>query len=158
MSLPEIGHMAPHFSLQNQRDETVTLKDFRGNKNVVVYFYPRANTPGCKAQACGIRDSKREFEDLNTIVLGLSPDNVKKLQDFEEKQLLNFDLLADHGHKIAAKYGVWQLKKFMGRENMGIVRSTFIIGKDGRLKHIMQKVKTKSHHQDVLQFIRENLL
>ena len=157
MSLPEIGHMAPNFTLFNQREESITLKDYRGEKNVVVYFYPRANTPGCTVQACGIRDYKKEFEKLDTVVFGISPDTVKKLQNFEDKQDLNFDLLADEGHKIADKYGIWQLKKFMGKENMGVVRSTFIIGKDGRLKHILPKFTTKTHHEVVLQYLVDTL-
>lgn len=157
MALPFIGNMAPAFSLPNQRNEMVTLKSFRGNKNVVLYFYPRANTPGCTMQACGIRDFKNQYDKLDTVVLGVSPDTVKKLQGFEEKQNLNFDLLADDGHKIAEKYGVWGLKKFMGKESMGIIRTTFIIGKDGRLKAILDKFKTKTHHEDVLEWLQENL-
>ncbi len=157
MSHPKIGNLAPAFSLLNQREEKVSLKDFRDKKNVVLYFYPRANTPGCTIQAGGIRDSEKVFAKLNTVVLGVSPDTVKKLQNFESKQGLNFDLLADEEHKLAEKYGVWQLKKFMGRENMGVVRTTFIIGKDGRLKYVMDKVKTKTHHEDVLEYVKENL-
>lgn len=157
MALPKVGNLAPAFSLLNQQGEKVSLKDFKGNKNVVVYFYPKAMTPGCTTQACGIRDSQKEFSKLDTVVLGMSPDPVERLQRFIDKQSLNFDLLSDEDHKIADKYGVWGLKKFMGREFMGILRMTFIIGKDGRLKHIMEKVKTKSHHDDVLAYIRENM-
>jgi len=157
MPLPIIGNIAPAFSLMNQREEKVSLKDFRGEKNIVLYFYPRANTPGCTTQACGIRDHKKEFSKLGTVVLGISPDTVKKLQNFETKQDLNFDLLADEGHVIAEKYGVWGLKKFMGKESMGIIRTTFIIGKDGRLKNIMNKFKTKTHHEDVLEYLKENI-
>lgn len=155
MTMPIIGYMAPAFALINQRGEKVSLKDFKGKKNVVIYFYPRANTPGCTVQACGIRDYKKEFEKLNTVVLAISPDNVKKLQSFEEKQSLNFDLLADEDHAIAEKYGVWGLKKFMGRESMGILRTTFVVGQDGKLKSIMGKVNTKTHHDDVIKLIRE---
>lgn len=157
MALPKIGNMAPAFSLQDQAGNAVSLKDFKGKKNVVVYFYPKASTPGCTVQACGIRDYKKEFAKAGTVVLGLSPDPVKKLDTFTRKQELNFPLLADEGHKVADKYGVWGLKKFMGKEYMGINRMTFIIGKDGRLKHIMEKVKTKSHHEDVLAFIKAEL-
>jgi len=157
MNFPKIGNLAPAFTLLNQQEKKVSLKDFRDSKNVVLYFYPKASTPGCTVQACGIRDTKDEFEALDTVVLGLSPDPAAKLQNFIEKQGLNFDLLSDEDHAIADKYGVWGLKKFMGREFMGIHRITFIVGKDGRLKHVFEKVKTKSHHTDTLQWIKENL-
>jgi peroxiredoxin Q/BCP len=157
MALPIVGNMAPAFTLQDQNGEKVSLKQFRDKKNVVVYFYPRAMTPGCTVQACGIRDSQASLDALDTVVLGISPDPVKKLAKFVEKEGLNFTLLSDEGHAIAEKYGVWGLKKFMGRESMGILRTSFIVGKDGRLKHIMDKVKTKSHHDDVTAYIRENL-
>lgn len=158
MAFPKLGNMAPAFSLQNQRGEKVSLKDYKGKKNVVVYFYPKASTPGCTVQACGIRDSKKAFDQLDTVVLGLSPDPIRRLQNFEDKQSLNFDLLSDEGHVIADKYGAWGPKKFMGREFDGILRSTFIVGKDGRLKHIMDKVKTKTHDDDVLVWIKDNLV
>ncbi len=157
MALPKIGNLAPAFSLQDQDGKTVSLKDFRDKKNVVVYFYPKALTPGCTTQACAIRDYKSEFAKAKTVVLGLSPDPVKKLSSFTDKHELNFTLLSDEDHKVADKYGVWGLKKFMGREYMGINRMSFIIGKDGRLKHIMEKVKTKTHHDDVLAIIKAGL-
>lgn len=157
MAFPKIGNMAPVFSLQNQHGETVSLKDFKGNKNIVLYFYPRASTPGCTVQACGMRDYKKELAKLDTVTLAVSPDSVRKLKNFADKQDLDFDLLSDEDHQIAEKYGVWGLKKFMGRESMGILRTTFIIGKDGRLKHIMDKVKTKTHHDDVLELLKEKL-
>lgn len=157
MEFPKIGNMAPAFSLKNQNGETISLKDFKGKKNVVLYFYPKASTPGCTVQACGIRDTRKEFDKLDTVVLGVSPDPVNKIKRFEEKQELNFDLLSDEGHTIADKYGVWGPKKFMGKEFDGIHRITFIIGQDGRLKHVMEKVKTKSHHDDVLAYVKENL-
>ncbi len=150
MALPKVGNLAPAFTLKNHKGEKVSLKDFKGKKNVVVYFYPKALTPGCTTQACGIRDSEAELAKLDTVVFGLSPDPEAKLQKFIDKHELNFDLLADEDHKIAEKYGVWDLKKFMGREYMGIVRTTFIVGKDGRLKQIMNRFKTKSHHDDLL--------
>lgn len=157
MSLPKVGNNAPAFTLVNQDGEKVSLKDFKGKKNVVLYFYPKANTPGCTTQACGIRDYKKEFAKVKTEVLGVSPDAPDKLVKFIDKQGLNFTLLSDPEHKIADKYGSWGPKKFMGREYDGILRQTFIIGKDGKLKHIMAKVKTKTHHDDVLAFIKENL-
>lgn len=154
MAFPKVGNMAPAFTLVNQNGDKVSLKDFKGKKNVVLYFYPKAMTPGCITQACGIRDAKKEFAKLDTVVLGVSPDPVKKLQSFMEKKELNFDLLSDEDKTIAEKYGVWGLKKFMGREFMGILRTTFIIGKDGRLKHVMDKVKTKTHHDDVIEVLK----
>lgn len=157
MAFPKVGNLAPVFTLNNQAGEKVALKDFRGKKNVVLYFYPKALTPGCTTQACGIRDSADEFAQRDTVVLGLSPDPESKLQKFIDKHELNFDLLADEDHKVADKYGCWGLKKFMGREYMGLLRTTFIIDKSGRLQHIIDKVKTKTHHEDVLNWIDEHL-
>ena len=153
MALPTVGRVAPAFTLENQKGKKVSLKDFRGEKNVVLYFYPKALTPGCTVQACGLRDNKRKLSSRQTVVLGVSPDPVKQLVKFREKENLNFDLLSDEGHKIAEKYGVWGLKKFMGREYMGVKRITFIIGKDGKLKHVMEKVNTRTHHDDVLNLL-----
>ncbi len=155
MAFPKIGNLAPAFTLLNQDGEKVSLKQFRGESNVVLYFYPKAMTPGCTVQACGIRDSKNAFKKANTVVLGVSPDPFARLGRFIEKQDLNFTLLSDEDHAVTEKYGCWDLKKFMGREFMGVLRTTFIIGKDGRLKHVMNKVKTKSHHDDVLELISE---
>ncbi len=155
MAFPKIGNMAPAFTLQDQDGNAVSLKDFRGKSNVLLYFYPKAMTPGCTVQACGIRDSKAALKKANSVVLGVSPDPVARLGRFIEKQDLNFTLLADEDHAITGKYGCWGLKKFMGREFMGVLRTSFIIGKDGRLKHVMDKVKTKSHHADVLALLAE---
>ena len=141
MAFPKIGNMAPAFTLQDQDGSKVSLKQFRGEQNVVLYFYPKAMTPGCTVQACGIRDSKKQLAALDTVVLGVSPDPVARLGRFIDKQDLNFTLLSDEDHAITEKYGAWGLKKFMGREFMGVLRTTFIIGKDGRLKHVMDKVK-----------------
>lgn len=155
MALPKIGNLAPAFTLLNQDGEKVSLKQFRNQQNVVLYFYPKAMTPGCTNQACGLRDSLKAYTKLDTVVLGLSPDPISRLRKFGEKYSLNFDLLADDHHSVADKYGVWGLKKFMGREFMGLIRTTFIVGKDGRLKQIMEKVKTKTHHDDVIACMRE---
>lgn len=155
MTFPKVGNLAPAFSLTDQDGQTVSLKDFRERCNVVLYFYPKAMTPGCTVQACGLRDSQSELIALETVVLGVSPDAVSRLGKFIEKQELNFTLLSDEDHAVAEKYGAWGLKKFMGREFMGILRTTFVIGKDGRLKHVMNTVKTKSHHDDVIAIIRE---
>jgi thioredoxin-dependent peroxiredoxin len=157
MQKPEISKMAPLFTLQDQNGKTIALKDFRGEKTVVVYFYPKAMTPGCTVQACGLRDSQADYAAANIVVLGLSPDPVARLEKFAQKEALNFSLLSDPDHAVAEQYGVWGLKKFMGREYDGIHRTTFVIGKDGKLKHIFDKVKTKSHDQDVLNWIKANL-
>ena len=158
MAFPKIGNMAPALTLLNQDGEKVVLKDFRGEKNVVLYFYPKASTPGCTTQACGIRDYAKEFAAVDTVVLAVSPDPVAKIKRFVDKYDLNFPLLSDEDKKITEKYGAWGLKKFMGREYMGVLRTTFIIGKDGRLKEVMAKVKTKTHHDDALAYIKKHLV
>lgn len=157
MVMPKLGRIAPAFTMLNQKGEKVSLKDYIGKKNVVLYFYPKAMTPGCTVQACAIRDAKRKFTTKDTIVLGVSPDSPERLQRFIDRDKLNFDLLSDPEHKFAEKYGIWGLKKFMGKEYMGIIRSTFIIGKDGKIKHIMDKVRTKTHHEEVLAVLKEGL-
>ena len=149
LDFPELGQPAPDFTTLNQREEEVSLSGLKGKK-VVLYFYPKAMTPGCTVQACGLRDTQKELEDRNVVVLGLSPDAPKRLQKFIDRDELNFDLLSDEDHSIAEKYGVWAMKKFMGREFMGVHRITFIIDEDGKLVHIMEKVKTKTHHDDLI--------
>ena len=150
MAAIKVGNLAPVFTLLDQNGEKVSLKDFRGQKNVLLYFYPKAMTPGCTVQACGLRDSQKALTKLDTVVLGLSPDPVVRLAKFAERDALNFTLLSDEDHSVAEKYGVWGLKKFMGREFMGIIRTSFVIDRNGRLVHIMDKVKTKSHHDDAI--------
>lgn len=157
MTFPKIGNIAPNFSLLNQANEVIQLKDFKGKTNVVVYFYPKASTPGCTVQACGIRDYAAEFKQLNTRVLAISPDAPAKLLKFDTKYDLGFDLLSDEDHAIAETYGVWGLKKFMGREFMGIIRTSFIIDQSGRLVKILEKVNTKTHNDDVIDYIKANL-
>jgi peroxiredoxin Q/BCP len=157
MTLPKIGNLAPAFTLEDQNGDKISLKDFRGEKNVVVYFYPKAMTPGCTTQACAIRDYKKDFAKLDTVVLAISPDASSRLLRFEDRDKLNFTLLSDEDHKIADKYGSWGPKKFMGKEYDGILRQTFIVGKDGKLKEILNKFKTKTHHEDVLSYLKENL-
>jgi thioredoxin-dependent peroxiredoxin len=154
MTFPKIGNLAPAFSLKNQDGKTVSLKDFKGSKTVVLYFYPAAMTPGCTTQACGLRDASSELAALDAVVLGVSPDPERKLAKFIERDKLDFDLLSDPEHAVADKYGAWGPKKFMGRSFDGILRTTFVIGKDGKLLHVMDKVKTKSHHDDVLALLR----
>ncbi len=144
-----VGGLAPDFTLEDQNGKKVSLKDFRG-QNVVVYFYPRAMTPGCTVQACSLRDSKSKLHSAKIVVLGISADPVKKLKQFEEKDKLNFTLLSDPDHKVCEAYGTWGLKKFMGREFMGILRQSFLINAEGKIIHIMDKVDTKTHHDEVL--------
>lgn len=151
----EAGQKAPEFTLQDQNDESVSLTDFKGKK-VLVYFYPRASTPGCTVQACALRDTKSELDELNVVILGISPDTPKKLTNFTNKQELNFTLLADEDHAVCEAYGVWQLKKFMGRENMGVVRTSFLVDENGNIEHVFNKFKTKDHHEVVLSYLKSN--
>ena len=154
MTALKIGSAAPAFSAWDQNGNKVSLKDFKGKNHIVLYFYPKAMTPGCTVQACGLRDSKKELAELGAVALGLSPDPVSRLKKFENKEDLNFRLLSDEGHEIADKYGIWGLKKFMGREFMGIIRTTFVIDNKGKLIHIMDKVRTKTHHDDVIKILK----
>lgn len=154
MSIPKVGAKAPAFTLLDQEGKSVSLTDFVGKK-VILYFYPKAMTPGCTVQACGLRDSKAALKKLNTVSLGISPDTPARLKKFEDKESLNFTLLADEDHAVAEKYGVWALKKFMGRESMGILRTTFIVDEQGNIAHVMNKVNTKTHHEDVLALLAE---
>lgn len=154
MTFPKVGNLAPNFSLKNQSNEVIQLKDFKGKSNLLVYFYPKAATPGCTVQACGIRDYQEELKRLNTRVLAISPDSTAKLQKFDTKYDLHFDLLSDEDHAVAEMYGVWGLKKFMGREFMGIIRTSFIIDQNGRLVKIFEKVNTKTHSDDVINYIK----
>lgn len=154
MTALKIGSAAPAFSAQDQNGNKVSLKDFKGKNHIVLYFYPKAMTPGCTVQACGLRDSKKELAELGAVALGLSPDPASRLKKFENKEDLNFRLLSDEDHEIADKYGIWGLKKFMGREFMGIIRTTFVIDNKGKLIHIMDKVRTKTHHDDVIKILK----
>ncbi len=156
MALPKIGNKAPAFSLKDQNGDKRSLKDYLGSI-VVLYFYPKAMTPGCTVQACGIRDSEKALKKMGVEVLGVSIDPYPRLAKFAEREKLKFTLMSDEEHKVADKYGVWGLKKFMGREFMGLKRTSFIIDKDGHLRHIMEKVNTKKHHDDVMDWIKENL-
>ncbi|MAJ79726.1 MAG: thioredoxin-dependent thiol peroxidase [Porticoccaceae bacterium] len=154
--LPSIGSIAPNFSLLNQNSELISLDSFRGKNSVLLYFYPRAMTPGCTTQACGIRDSIDQFDQVGAKVLAVSPDTPEKLKKFVEKEALNFTLLSDVDHAVADSFGAWGLKKFMGKEYMGILRYTYIIDINGKITHIIKNVKTKTHHQDSLQLISDD--
>ena len=150
MAFPKVGNMAPKFSLSDHKGNTVSLADFKGKSAVVVYFYPKAMTPGCTMQAQGLRDSARALKGLNTLVLGISPDPVNKLAQFVERDELNFQLLSDEDHATADKYGAWGPKKFMGREFDGILRISYVIDEAGKVAQVFGKVKTKTHGEDVL--------
>lgn len=151
-----VGQAAPEFTLQANNNQTISLSQYHG-KNVVLYFYPKDMTPGCTTEACDFRDYHPKFAELNTVVLGISPDEVKSHDKFIAKHDLPFPLLADPDHQVAEAYGVWVLKKMYGREYMGIERSTFVIDSEGKIAKEYRKVKVKGHVQEVLQFISEEL-
>jgi len=145
----EEGKPAPDFELKSDSGDTVKLSDLRG-KPVVLYFYPKDDTPGCTTQACGIRDAYGEFERAGAVVFGVSPDDESSHVKFRNKYELPFRLLADTDHAVAEKYGVWGEKKYMGKAYMGVNRSTFVIAPDGNVKKVMHDVKPATHADDVL--------
>lgn len=145
----EQGEQAPDFELPDQNGETVRLSALRG-RPVVLYFYPKAGTPGCTTQACGIRDHQRQYEIADAAVLGVSPDPVSAVKKFADKHDLGFTLLADADHAVAEEYGVWVKKSMYGREYMGNERTTFVISPDGAIKEILRKVKPAQHDELVL--------
>ncbi|OIJ17251.1 peroxiredoxin [Anaerobacillus alkalilacustris] len=152
----EIGQVAPDFTCEATNGETVKLSDFRG-KNVVLYFYPKDMTPGCTTQACDFRDYHKNFDEVNAVILGVSPDPLDRHHKFIEKHGLPFSLLSDENHEIAEAYGVWKLKKNFGKEYMGIERSTFVIDKEGVLVKEWRKVKVKEHVVEALEYVKNNL-
>jgi peroxiredoxin Q/BCP len=152
MNTLQAGDKAPQFTLLDQNDNPVSLAQF-GDKRVLVYFYPKAMTPGCNIQAQGLRDNIEVLDKLNVVVLGISPDATKRLVKFTEKHQLNFRLLSDEDHQIADDFGVWGLKKFMGKEYDGIHRLSFLIDSQGNVEHVFNKFKTKEHHQVVLDYL-----
>jgi peroxiredoxin Q/BCP len=149
------GDPAPDFTLSDQEGTPVTLSELRG-KTVVLYFYPKADTPGCTTQACGVRDHRTDYEALDAVVLGVSPDAVKATAKFDQKYGLGFPLLADEGHQVAEQYGVWVKKNRYGREYMGNERTTFVIAPDGTVKDILHKVKPAEHDDLVLAAIGQS--
>jgi len=152
MNTLKAGDKAPAFTLPDQNGEAVNLADFAGKK-VLVYFYPKAMTPGCTVQAQGLRDVNDELKEKNVVVLGISPDAVKRLPKFIEKENLNFTLLSDEDHAVADAFGVWGPKKFMGKEYDGIHRLTFLIDENGVVEHVFNKFKTKEHHTVILDYL-----
>jgi peroxiredoxin Q/BCP len=154
MNTLQAGAPAPSFSLPNEQGDMINLADLAGKK-VLLYFYPKAMTPGCTVQAQCLRDTQSEFTDRNVVVLGISPDAVKRLPKFIEKENLNFSLLSDEDHAIAEVFGVWGEKKFMGKIYDGIHRISFLIDEQGVVEHVFDKFKTKDHHQVVLDFLNK---
>jgi peroxiredoxin Q/BCP len=145
----EPGDTAPDFTLPDQHGNPVSLSGLRG-KSVVLYFYPKADTPGCTTQACGVRDHNTDYAEVGAVVLGVSPDPVKAVDKFDQKYGLGFPLLADEDHSVAEAYGVWVEKSMYGRKYMGNERTTFVIDPDGRIKQVLRKVKPAEHDDLVL--------
>lgn len=149
MAMPHEGTEAPDFKLLDQNGKEHSLIDYRG-KLVLLYFYPKDDTPGCTKEACAVRDNFREFGKLDAVVLGVSTDSVKSHKKFEEKYKLNFTLLSDENKEVVNKYGVWGKKKFMGREYTGTLRTSFLIDPDGKIAKVYENVKPAEHVEEVL--------
>lgn len=145
----KVGAAAPEFTAQDQNGTVHSLKDYKGKK-LALYFYPKDNTPGCTAQACNIKDNYELLKKAGITILGVSTDDEKSHKKFEEKFQLPFPLLVDDEKKIVEAYGVWGLKQFMGKEYMGTNRTTFLIDENGKIAHIIDKVKTKEHSEQIL--------
>jgi len=150
----DVDDIAPDFCLLNQDEEKTCLSDYKG-KNVVLYFYPKDNTPGCSMEAMMFTKYKDEFEKNNTVILGVSKDSCQSHKNFIEKKNLNLTLISDKEKSIQKKYGVWRKKKFMGKEFIGTVRSTFLIDSEGKIKKIWDKVKVKGHAEEVLETVKK---
>jgi peroxiredoxin Q/BCP len=152
--LIEVGSTAPDFTLPDQNGDDVKLSDLRGSP-VVLYFYPRADTPGCTTQACGVRDHRDDYEKAGARVLGVSPDKVEDIAKFADKRSLNFTLLADADHAVADKYGTWAKKSMYGKKYWGVQRSTYVIDADGKVAAVLPKVQPKKHDELVLKALAE---
>ena len=150
MNQLSVGQEAPNFLAKNQKGELISLEDLKGSK-VILYFYPKDNTPGCTAQACNLTENISALKKEGFIVLGVSPDGERSHNKFIDKYNLQFDLLVDEEKKLCNAYGVWGRKKFMGREYDGVHRTTFIINEDGMIDQIINKVETKRHSQQILE-------
>ncbi|RIV68851.1 thioredoxin-dependent thiol peroxidase [Flagellimonas aequoris] len=150
MNMLKVGDKVPDFSANDQDGNTINLKDYKG-KSLVVFFYPKADTPGCTAEACNLRDNYKELKDKGFELLGVSADSEKKQTNFKKKYNFPFPLLADEDHTVINTFGVWGPKKFMGREYDGIHRTTFVINSDGVVEKVIDKVKTKDHAAQLLE-------
>ncbi len=153
---PDEGQPAPGFKLPSTEGREISLEDFKG-KNVVLYFYPRDNTPGCTKEACSFRDSLNTFQDAETVILGVSLDDLNSHDNFRSKYSLTFPLLSDAEAEVSKAYGVYRKKKLYGREFWGVVRTTFIIDRDGVIRKVFPKVRVDGHTEEVMDFIKENL-
>ena len=149
------GEEAPQFSLPDQDGELVSSNDFEGQR-ILLYFYPKAMTPGCTVQACNLRDSADDFKKYNVVVIGISTDKPEKLSRFVDKELLNFTLLSDEDHKTCDAFGVWGEKEFMGKTYDGIHRISFLIDKDGKIEKVFDDFKTANHHTVVLDYLKSH--
>jgi peroxiredoxin Q/BCP len=147
--LPKMNETAPKFELPDETGKFHKLEDYHG-KTVVLYFYPKDDTPGCTTEACNFRDDYSEYMKAGVVILGVSPDNVKSHQKFSTKYGISFPLLADEGHIVCEKYGVWGLKKNLGREYYGVFRTTFLLGPDGKIKKVYENVKPADHSKEIL--------
>jgi thioredoxin-dependent peroxiredoxin len=154
MAMPDVGDKAPAFTLEDQSGKTVKLSDFKGKK-VVLYFYPKDDTPGCTREACSFRDEHSALQKAGAVVLGVSPDSEASHAKFSGKFKLNFPLLADPDHAVSEKYGAWGEKSLYGRKFMGIQRSTFLIDGSGKVARVWPKVKVDGHVDQVLEAIKE---
>ena len=149
MNVLKVGDIAPDFSCKNQYGELINLSDMKGKK-IVVFFYPKANTPGCTAEACNLNDNYSRFKSDGYEIIGVSADNEKLQKNFSDKFNFGFSLLCDEDKKIIKDYGVWGTKKMYGKEYMGIIRKTFVIDENGKISQIIEKVKTKEHSSQIL--------
>ena len=145
----KIGDKIPNLDLITHKGEKINLNDLKGKK-IVLFFYPRANTPGCTAEACNLSDNYSDFKNKGYEIIGVSPDEVKKQNNFAEKFGFNYNLIADDSKKLIKAFGVWGKKKFMGKEYFGVIRTTFIISEDGLIERIIEKVNTKEHSSQIL--------
>jgi len=154
--LPVIGKTAPDFTLPSTTGENVSLRQFKGKKTVVLYFYPKDETPGCTKEACEFRDLSAEFEKHNAVILGVSTDSLETHQRFREKHKLPFTLLSDEDATVSKLFGVYKQKNLYGKKHLGIERTTFVIDRTGRIAQIYPKVKVEGHVPDLLEFVRED--
>ncbi len=155
MALPQEGKRAPEFRVVSHEGKEVSLNDFKGKERVVLYFYPKDDTPGCTVEACAFRDNIKKIESRGAVVLGVSPDDTKAHNKFIDKFKLPFILLSDTDKEVCKSYGVWVKKSMYGREYMGVARTTFIIGEDGNIEKVYEKVKPEGHAEEVLSFLSQ---